>query len=201
MAPQRRRTRSARLAVVAAAVVATSAPASGPGFAAGAGVATPVSPVLRAPAPAVPTAFPRLRPVPEQPRVVTAAPSRPRPWPPDGRCRRTGARLRRLPRLRPQRRGPHADLSRWLGGAELRVGHTYLPGDRWSNIEGAPGFLDAWARWRTGQDDRMFVLNVPMLERNEEHVSDARGAAAAAAGRGRRVRPPLPRPGRTAGRG
>jgi hypothetical protein len=65
------------------------------------------------------------------------------------------------------------DLSRWLGGADLRVGHTYLPGDRWSNIEGAPGFLDAWARWRTGRDDRMFVLNVPMLERNEEHVSDA----------------------------
>ncbi|WP_239081307.1 glycoside hydrolase family 26 protein, partial [Streptomyces coelicoflavus] len=65
-----------------------------------------------------------------------------------------------------------AALSHWLGGAELRVGHTYLPGDRWSNIEGAPGFLDVWADWRTREADRMFVLNVPMMERNEEHVDD-----------------------------
>ncbi|MGW8062713.1 glycoside hydrolase family 26 protein [Streptomyces ziwulingensis] len=65
-----------------------------------------------------------------------------------------------------------AELSRWLGGAELRVGHTYLPGDRWSNIVGAPGFLDAWADWRNRETDRLFVLNVPMLERNEEGVAD-----------------------------
>ncbi|WP_031051091.1 glycoside hydrolase family 26 protein [Streptomyces sp. NRRL F-5650] len=65
-----------------------------------------------------------------------------------------------------------AALSHWLGGAELRVGHTYLPGDRWSNIEGAPGFLDVWADWRTRKADRMLVLNVPMMERNEEHVGD-----------------------------
>ncbi|MCZ9345485.1 hypothetical protein NGM37_47875, partial [Streptomyces sp. TRM76130] len=65
-----------------------------------------------------------------------------------------------------------AELSDWLGGADLRVGHTYLPGDRWSNIEGAPGFLDVWARWRTQRDDRMLVLNVPMLERNEEGLDD-----------------------------
>ncbi|BET50052.1 glycosyl hydrolase [Kitasatospora aureofaciens] len=65
-----------------------------------------------------------------------------------------------------------AALSHWLGGAELRVGHTYLPGDRWSNIEGAPGFLDVWADWRTRKADRMLVLNVPMMERNEEHVDD-----------------------------
>jgi hypothetical protein len=64
------------------------------------------------------------------------------------------------------------ELSRWLGGTELRVGHTYLPGDRWSNIEGAPGFLDAWADWRRRRDDRMLVLNVPMMERNEEGFSD-----------------------------
>ncbi|MEI7031153.1 glycoside hydrolase family 26 protein [Streptomyces pratensis] len=64
------------------------------------------------------------------------------------------------------------DLSRWLGGAELRVGHTYLPGDLWVNIEGSPDFLDAWADWRRGDADRMFVLNVPMLERNEERVPD-----------------------------
>ncbi|MYW35109.1 glycosyl hydrolase [Streptomyces sp. SID2119] len=66
-----------------------------------------------------------------------------------------------------------ADLSRWLGGAELRVGHTYLPGDLWVNIEGTPDFLDAWADWRKADEDRMFVLNVPMLERNEERVPDA----------------------------
>ncbi|WP_217169872.1 glycoside hydrolase family 26 protein [Streptomyces sp. AC512_CC834] len=65
-----------------------------------------------------------------------------------------------------------AALSHWLGDAELRVGHTYLPGDRWSNIEGAPGFLDVWADWRTRKADRMLVLNVPMMERNEEHVDD-----------------------------
>ncbi|GAA4800934.1 glycoside hydrolase family 26 protein [Streptomyces ziwulingensis] len=65
-----------------------------------------------------------------------------------------------------------AQLSDWLDGAELRVGHTYLPGDLWSNIEGAHGFLDVWAEWRTRQADRMFVLNVPMLERNEEGVDD-----------------------------
>ncbi len=63
-------------------------------------------------------------------------------------------------------------LSRWLGGTQLRVGHTYLPGDRWSNIEGGPGFLDAWAQWRRGGDDRLFVLNVPMMERNEDRVPD-----------------------------
>ncbi|MHA5048723.1 glycoside hydrolase family 26 protein [Streptomyces sp. SD15] len=63
-------------------------------------------------------------------------------------------------------------FSRWLGGTELRVGHTYLPGNRWRDIEGAPGFLDAWARWRKQEADRMLVLNVPLQERNEEGVSD-----------------------------
>ncbi|OEJ25343.1 glycosyl hydrolase family 26 [Streptomyces agglomeratus] len=65
-----------------------------------------------------------------------------------------------------------AELSKWLGGADLTVGHTYLPGDRWENIEGRAGFLRSWADWRRGAEDRMFVLNVPMLEGNEERVSD-----------------------------
>ncbi|WP_369215719.1 glycoside hydrolase family 26 protein [Streptomyces flavofungini] len=65
------------------------------------------------------------------------------------------------------------ELGKWLGGVELRVGHTYLPGDRWSNIAGAPNFLESWAEWRKKKDDRLFVLNVPMLERNEDHVGDA----------------------------
>ncbi|WP_405912922.1 glycosyl hydrolase [Streptomyces sp. NBC_00963] len=65
-----------------------------------------------------------------------------------------------------------ADLSHWLGGAELRVGHTYLPGDVWSNIEGQPDFLSPWAKWRRAKPDRMFVLNVPMQEHNEDNLSD-----------------------------
>lgn len=65
-----------------------------------------------------------------------------------------------------------AALDGWLGAATPRVGHAYLPGDRWSNIEGAPGYLEYWARWRQERADRMFVLNVPMLERTEEHVPD-----------------------------
>ncbi|MFD3518240.1 glycoside hydrolase family 26 protein [Streptomyces sp. NPDC058657] len=63
-------------------------------------------------------------------------------------------------------------LSRWLGGTELTVGHTYLPGDLWSNIEGRPEFLRPWAEWRRGAPERMFVLNVPMADGNEDRVSD-----------------------------
>jgi hypothetical protein len=66
-----------------------------------------------------------------------------------------------------------AELSHWLGGTELKVAHTYLPGGRWQDIEGAPGFLDVWAHWRREKADRMLVLNVPMQERNEENVPDA----------------------------
>ncbi|MEV8086388.1 glycoside hydrolase family 26 protein [Streptomyces nigra] len=64
-------------------------------------------------------------------------------------------------------------LSRWLGGQEPRVGHTYLPGDLWTNIEGGHGFLDSWAAWRRAKSDRMLVLNVPMMERNERGLPDA----------------------------
>ncbi|MFD7839948.1 glycosyl hydrolase [Streptomyces sp. NPDC059761] len=64
---------------------------------------------------------------------------------------------------------PH--LSRWLGGKEIRVGHTYLPGDRWARIEN-PDFLEAWAQWRQAKPDRLFVLNVPMQQHNEDHVPD-----------------------------
>ncbi|MBW5481097.1 hypothetical protein GPJ59_04145 [Streptomyces bambusae] len=67
-------------------------------------------------------------------------------------------------------------LSHWLGGAELRAGHTYLPGDTWANIEGAPESLHSWAQWRNEERDRLFILNVPMLEGNEEGVPDDRVA-------------------------
>ncbi|MFE2284427.1 glycoside hydrolase family 26 protein [Streptomyces sp. NPDC059443] len=63
-------------------------------------------------------------------------------------------------------------LSHWLGGKEIRVGHTYLPGDQWAGIEGNVSFLENWAEWRQAKDDRMFVLNVPMQERNEARIPD-----------------------------
>ncbi|MGW6742606.1 glycoside hydrolase family 26 protein [Streptomyces sp. NPDC055025] len=66
-----------------------------------------------------------------------------------------------------------AAMQKWLGGTELRVGHSYLPGDVWSNIEGAPEFLADWAAWRKARDNRMFVLNVPMLEHTEDRVRDS----------------------------
>ena len=53
-------------------------------------------------------------------------------------------------------------LRQWLGGTDVRVGHTYLPGNNWSDIEGDPVFLWPWAVWRHGAPGRLFVLNVPM---------------------------------------
>ncbi|MGW7348918.1 glycoside hydrolase family 26 protein [Streptomyces sp. NPDC054854] len=73
-------------------------------------------------------------------------------------------------------------LSRWLGGKEIRVGHTYLPGDVWGGIEGNVGFLADWAAWRKAQDDRLFVLNVPMQARNESRVPDRQVAQLIRAG-------------------
>jgi hypothetical protein len=67
-----------------------------------------------------------------------------------------------------------SDLQAWLGGTDLRVGHTYLPGETWAGIEGPPGFLAPWARWRRADPGRLFVLNVPMQARDEAGVSDAR---------------------------
>ncbi|WP_189961715.1 glycoside hydrolase family 26 protein [Streptomyces violascens] len=67
-----------------------------------------------------------------------------------------------------------ADLEKWLGGADIRVGHTYLPGNNWSDIEGKAGFLDDWATWRRARDDRTLVLNVPMQALNEIGLPDAR---------------------------
>lgn len=179
MQPRQRRVRSRRLAVVATAVVTSAVLATGPGFAAGAGVvvrsADPPTPVWgtdgkwwetgrwwesdqqttpqRPPAQEQP-------PAAENPAQTPAVPAKSYPA--------FGAYLDYGPRGVTRM----AELSSWLGGAELRVGHTYLPGDRWSNIEGAPGFLDTWANWRRGKADRTFVLNVPMLERNEDRVPD-----------------------------
>ncbi|MFI9149780.1 glycoside hydrolase family 26 protein [Streptomyces sp. NPDC053367] len=157
MAPQQRWSRSRRLALVAATVAASAALASGPGFAAGLGVVAVGDPPAPAPMPPAPaTAEPPVSP--ETAPALSPEPKKPA----------FGAYLdydaRGVARM--------AEFSEWLGGAELRVAHTYLPGDRWSNIEGLPGFLDVWADWRTEKADRMLVLNVPMLERNEEGLSD-----------------------------
>ncbi|MGV9506948.1 glycoside hydrolase family 26 protein [Streptomyces tendae] len=140
------RNRSRRPAGVAAAVAAAALVA-----AAGSTAAAEPTPPTPAPAPAAPAPGP-------------AAPAHGAP----AKAPAFGAYLDYGPRGVARM----AALSHWLGGAELRVGHTYLPGDRWSNIEGAPGFLDVWADWRTRKADRMLVLNVPMMERNEEHVDD-----------------------------
>ncbi|WP_428934616.1 glycoside hydrolase family 26 protein [Streptomyces sp. ACT015] len=168
MTPQQRRSRPWRPAVVAATVVVTAALAAGPGFAAGPGAVRAADPPAPRPAtastpPATPspavTPTPSPTPSPTGPGTGTPAKS----GPPFGAYLDYGARgVARI-----------AELSQWLGGADLRVGHTYLPGDRWTNIEGAHGFLDVWADWRAEKDDRMLVLNVPMLERNEAGVSDS----------------------------
>ncbi|GGO43337.1 glycoside hydrolase family 26 protein [Streptomyces lasiicapitis] len=155
--------RRKRLAFVAAGIIASTALAAVPGHTVGAaprdGEPTPAPAPSAAADPAVPAvpAVPSTPPIPPAPAspVVPDAPA-------------IGAYLDYGP-LGVDRM---AELSKWLDGTELRVGHTYLPGDRWSNIEGAPRFLESWAAWRKAKDDRLFVLNVPMLERNEDHVSD-----------------------------
>ncbi|MEU6356334.1 glycosyl hydrolase [Streptomyces sp. NPDC047072] len=77
-------------------------------------------------------------------------------------------------------------LGAWLDAPAPRVGHVYLPGDRWSNIEGAPGYLNTWARWRQARPERMLVLNVPMLDRSEAHLPDAQVRAGLRLGAGGR---------------
>ncbi|MFB0617568.1 glycoside hydrolase family 26 protein [Streptomyces sp. AGS-58] len=183
MALQQRRDRSRRLTVVAAAVTASVVLVTGPGSAAGAAWAVgPPAPAQTAPGPTAPAAAapaappvvpvapaaPRATPqaTPAGPAVPPAAPATPVPTravPPFGAFLDSGARgVARM-----------ADLSHWLGGTELKVAHTYLPGGRWQDIEGPPGFLDVWAHWRREKADRTLVLNVPMQERNEENVPDS----------------------------
>jgi hypothetical protein len=63
-------------------------------------------------------------------------------------------------------------MSVWLHNADLQVGHTYLPGENWSDIEGSPALLAPWAQWRLSRPDRIFVLAVPMQAQNEDNLSD-----------------------------
>ncbi len=144
MAPDRRRSAPRGLAFITAAVVLSATLAPVTAF----GSDTASRPDPRGPDPVTRTA----------PR--DGARPAPRPDPAFGAYLHYGpAGLQRM-----------KELSRWLGGHEVRVGHTYLPGDLWHNIEGGHGFLDSWAEWRREKADRMLVLNVPMMERNEENV-------------------------------
>ncbi|MHC3429482.1 glycoside hydrolase family 26 protein [Streptomyces sp. DT18] len=135
------------------------------------------SPTLPRPAPSPPAASTAPAPSPAPAATPTASPA-PAPAPAPG----FGAYLHYSPRGITDM----AAFSRWLGGREVTVGHTYLPGDVWQNIEGAPAWLADWAAWYKAEPGRTLVLNVPMLERTEARVPDAmvarelrRGAAGA----------------------
>ncbi|WP_199272707.1 glycoside hydrolase family 26 protein [Streptomyces broussonetiae] len=202
MLPQQRRDRSRRLTVVAAVVVASVTLAAGSGFAVGVGPVTPTPttpapaapvpaalapPVPAAPAPAAVAPTPDPAPAPAVPAPAVPAPAAAAPTPatsPPGPAK-PAVPAKPVAPVKPAvppfgaflDSGPlgvarMAQLSHWLGGTELKVAHTYLPGDRWRDIEGAPGFLDVWARWRRDKADRTLVLNVPMLERNEAGIPD-----------------------------
>ncbi len=63
----------------------------------------------------------------------------------------------------------------WIG-VTASVGHTYLPGRSWDDLDGPDWVLDPWAAWRSAQSERMLVLNVPMVAPNEPPVSDGDAA-------------------------
>ncbi|MFE6172317.1 glycosyl hydrolase [Streptomyces sp. NPDC056464] len=156
MAPDRRRSTPRGPAFLTAAVVASAALAPGTAF----GVDAPS------------------HPDPQHPASATAHAPSPSPSSADGAYAPQGAPAQGPAFGAYLHYGPTGvqrmqELTRWLGGQEPRVGHTYLPGDVWHNIEGAHGFLDGWAEWRRAKADRMLVLNVPMMERNEQHLPDA----------------------------
>ncbi|MEV6111202.1 glycosyl hydrolase [Streptomyces sp. NPDC052109] len=177
MAAQQGGARSRRLAVVAVTAVASVTLAVGPGFAAGPGAAQAAEPP--APAPTTPAPAPPVVPAPVVPAPVVPAPVVPAPVVPAPVTPAPAPAKAAVPPFGafldsgPLGVARMAQLSHWLGGTELKVAHTYLPGNRWSDIEGSPGFLDVWARWRRDKADRTLVLNVPMQERNEDDLSDA----------------------------
>ncbi|MFE6501308.1 glycoside hydrolase family 26 protein [Kitasatospora sp. NPDC057738] len=62
--------------------------------------------------------------------------------------------------------------AQWLGDANMQVGHTYLAGNGWSDIEGEPMVLGLWSQWRQADPSRLLVLGVPMLVPSEAKVPD-----------------------------
>ncbi|MFI9271793.1 glycoside hydrolase family 26 protein [Kitasatospora sp. NPDC052896] len=65
-----------------------------------------------------------------------------------------------------------ARLATWLNGANLQVGHTYLAGNTWDDVEGDTKVLALWSQWRVTDPARTLVLNVPMLVPNEANLPD-----------------------------
>ena len=69
-----------------------------------------------------------------------------------------------------------AAFDSWLaeGGATTRVtvGHTYLPGDSWSAVEGDPDVLEPWTAWHRANPGSLLVVNVPLAVPNEAPTSD-----------------------------
>ncbi|MFD8085361.1 glycoside hydrolase family 26 protein [Kitasatospora sp. NPDC059722] len=66
--------------------------------------------------------------------------------------------------------------AQWLGNANLQVGHTYLAGNSWADVEGEPVVLGMWSQWRLADPSRVLVLGVPMLAPNEANVPDGQVA-------------------------
>ncbi|MFE4514800.1 glycoside hydrolase family 26 protein, partial [Kitasatospora sp. NPDC056783] len=72
--------------------------------------------------------------------------------------------------------------AKWLGDANMQVGHTYLAGNGWSDIEGEPMVLSLWSQWRQADPSRLLVLGVPMLVPSEADVPDGEVAGLLAEG-------------------
>ncbi|GAA2742456.1 MULTISPECIES: glycoside hydrolase family 26 protein [Kitasatospora] len=75
-----------------------------------------------------------------------------------------------------------ARMANWLGNANMQVGHTYLAGNSWQDVEGEPVVLGLWSQWRQADSSRKLVLGVPMLVPNEGNLPDAEVARLLARG-------------------
>ena len=62
----------------------------------------------------------------------------------------------------------------WLGPNAVAptVGHTYLPGNGWRDIEVPDPYVGPWANWVAEVPGRILVVNVPMLVPNEPPLPD-----------------------------
>ncbi|MFD7643794.1 glycoside hydrolase family 26 protein [Kitasatospora sp. NPDC059795] len=65
-----------------------------------------------------------------------------------------------------------ARMASWLNNANMQVGHTYLAGNGWQDVEGEPAVLGLWSQWRQADPGRRLVLGVPMLVPNEANLPD-----------------------------
>ncbi|WP_110673466.1 glycoside hydrolase family 26 protein [Streptomyces tateyamensis] len=69
-----------------------------------------------------------------------------------------------------------ARMESWLGGADMQVGHTYLAGNSWADVEGETKVLALWSQWRMADRSRTLVVNVPMVTPNEGDLPDSQVA-------------------------